>query len=170
MKKKFLIFTAATVAALLCLIGIAGCKPKAKTFEKAGMQITLTSSFNEKEYIGQTVCYQSAKVIVFAVKEEFTSFDSDLTLKAYTTRVLYANNMQFKASFEREGQEYLYFTYEKAVSGQNYYYMATTHKGPDAFWLIQFACFTSDKDKYTESFFKWADSVTFLTADGANET
>ena len=76
MKKKFLIFTAATVAALLCLIGVAGCKAKDKTFEKAGMQITLTTAFSEKEYIGQTACYQSSKVIVTAIKEEFTYFES----------------------------------------------------------------------------------------------
>ncbi|MDE6001582.1 MAG: hypothetical protein K2G96_04620, partial [Clostridia bacterium] len=168
MKKKFLVFTAATVAALLCLIGVVGCKAKAQTFEKEGMQITLTADFTEKEYIGQTVCYQSAKVIVTALKEEFTTIDSSYTIDEYTNMVLRANRFTAE-TYEREGQEYMYFSYEKTVSGQNYYYMATTHKGTDAFWLIQFACFSSDKDKYFDTFLTWADSVTFLTAGGSNE-
>lgn len=168
MKKKLLIFTAAAVAAILCLIGFAGCKAKDKTFEKAGVRITLTTEFTEKEYIGQTVCYQSAKVIVTVLKEEFASIGSSCTLGEYTDMVLQANNFS-AATNGREGREYMYFSYEKSVGGKDYYYIATTHKGPDAFWLIQFACFASDKDKYTDSFFRWADSVTFLTAGGTNE-
>ncbi len=163
MKKKFLIFTAATVVALMCLIGVAGCKAKDKTFEKEGMQITLTTAFTEKEYISQTAYYESKNALVTVLKEDFATIGSSYTLAEYTNLVLRANRFSSE-TYQREGQVYMYFTYEKSVSGNNYFYLATTHKGPDAYWLIQFACFSSKKDKYTETFYKWADSVTFLSA------
>ncbi len=167
MKKKFLALLASLTAVTLCVIGFTGCALE-KTFEKAGMQITLTSKFYEKEILSQTAYYESTDSIVTAVKEEFSIADGveDYTVSDYTDIVLEANNVTANVN-TREGKDYLYFTYEKQVSGKDFYYLATTHKGPDAFWLIQFACLVSDKGSKTETFLKWADSVTFITEEQA---
>ena len=54
-----------------------------------------------------------------------------------------------------------YFVYEKTVSDKRYFYLATTHKSKDAFWLIQFCCDQKDKDEFQEKFLEWADTITF---------
>ncbi|MDE6441804.1 MAG: hypothetical protein K2L12_03510 [Clostridia bacterium] len=161
MKKKICALISA-LTALLCVIGLAGCSTD-KVFEKAGMQITLTSSFHEKELISQTAYYESRMAIVTCLKEEFYLLpgSSSYSISEYTDIVLRNNSLSADVQ-SREGQDYLYFTYEKTVSGNAFFYLATTHKAGDAFWLIQFACYTSQKDNKTETFLKWADTVTFV--------
>lgn len=161
MKRKFKALFIGLLSLLVCLGILAGCS-KEKTFEKAGMQITLTSDFYEKDYVSLTAYYESRSAIVTVTKEEFSLLDGfkNYTLTQYTNTVLKANKLTAEVS-SREGQNYQYFTYEKSVSGKDFYYLATTHKGTDAFWLIQFACEVSDKDSYTETFLGWADTVTF---------
>lgn len=162
MKKKICALISA-LTALLFVIGLAGCSSD-KVFEKAGMQITLTSSFYEKELVSQTAYYESRTALVTCLKEEFSLMYGfgDYTLSEYTNMVMSNNSLHQDVS-EREGQDYLYFTYEKTVSGNDYFYLATTHKADDAFWLIQFACFTSQKENKTETFLDWADTITFVT-------
>lgn len=159
MKKRLLALAVAAVAVLSLLCG---CFSSAKTFEKSGMQITLTSNFVEKEIVSQTAYYESPNAIVTALKEEFSLVPgfSSYSLSKYTDLVL-SNNKLTATKQSREGKEYLYFTYEKTVSGKDFYYLATTHKTTDAFWLIQFACTVDKKEEKTETFLKWADSITF---------
>ena len=165
MKKKLVAFIASAMAVISCVAVIAGCSSP-KTFEKAGMQITLTSSFTEKEIVSQTAYYESTSAIVTVLKEEFTLLPDfeNYTVSQYTDMVLTTNNLTAEKS-TREGKDYMYFTYEKSVSGKDFYYLATTHKGEDAFWLIQFACSVSQKDSKTDTFLGWADTVTFVTAE-----
>ena len=156
MKKKII-----AVVLLLCvsLLAFAACGAD-KEFSTEGMTITLTDQFVEKDVVGQTKVYQSTYVIVTALKEDFTMLPGmeDWTLTYYTNLTLQANHL---AAPVIQTQTYYYFTYEKTVSGQEYFYLATTHKASDAFWLIQFACFKKDKDTYLPKFIKWADSVVF---------
>ncbi len=161
MKKKIVSFLIAVTALVVCLCGFSACASE-KTFEKAGMKITLTSDFYEKELASQTAYYESSSAIVTALKEEFTLMSglSGYSLSKYTDMVL-TNNRISAEKHEREGKEYIYFTYEKTVSGKDFYYLATTHKADDAFWLIQFACVTSDKDEFSAQFLEWADTITF---------
>lgn len=156
MKKKVI-----AVVLLLCatLLVLTACSSP-KEFSVSGMTITLTSQFVEKDVVGQTKCYQSLRVIVTALKESFSTLgvSQSFTLQEYTKAVLAANKI---TATIKTGEKYYSFTYEKNVEGQDYYYFATTHKSGDAFWLIQFACFKSDKETYQPTFEKWADSVVF---------
>lgn len=159
MKKRYI-----ALALLICVTAVAlcGCFDSEKEFSKAGMTITLTSSFVEKEIVSQTAYYESTTSIVTVLKESFSSVSglSNYTLDQYTNAVLTANKLKTEIT-KYEDKEYYSFTYEKELNGKDYYYFATTFKGPDAFWLIQFACTTSNKDKFQDKFVKWADSVTF---------
>lgn len=161
MKKKLIAFVVSLTALVVCVCGLSACASE-KTFEKAGMKITLTSDFYEKELVSQTAYYESPSVIVTALKEEFTLMSglSGYSLSRYTDMVL-TNNGVSAGKHEREGKDYMYFTYEKTVSGKDFYYLATTHKSDDAFWLIQFACAASAKDSKTPTFLGWADTITF---------
>ena len=157
MKKKIVAVVLLLCAALLVLTACFGAD---KDFSVAGMTITLTSQFTEKDMMGQTKYYQSLRAVVTVLKEGFEDLGGaqDWTLTKYTQAVLKANNLK---SGITEGEKYYSFTYEKSLNGQDYYYFATTHKASDAFWLIQFGCLKSEKDKYQPKFEKWADSVTF---------
>lgn len=162
----------AAIAAVVLAVSLAGCfGGSPKTFEKSGMSITLTTAFTEKSIVSQTAYYESRDSIVTVLKEEFSNLNggngSSWTVSKYTDVVLGNNGMSTSAKETREGKDYLYFTFEKTVTGREFYYLATTHKGTDAFWLIQFACLASEKDTMTEKFLGWADSVTFAT-DAAN--
>lgn len=157
MKKKIV-----AVILLLCasLMVFTACFTADKEFSVEGMTITLTNQFTEKDMMGQTKYYQSLRAVVTVLKEEFSELgvSSSYTLRQYTQAVLSANSINASIT---TGEKYYSFTYEKTVNGQNYYYFATTHKASDAFWLIQFGCFQSEKDKYQPSFEKWANSVVF---------
>lgn len=171
MKKKFTLLMLGVVSLIIAVFSIAGCglfDASPKDFEKAGMKITLTDDFYEKSMLSQTAYYESQKAIVVALKEEFTMADglSEWTLDHYTSVTMSGNKLQAE-THQRFEKDYMYFSYEKSVSGKDFYYLATTHKSGDAFWLIQFACEQSDKDKYTEQFLTWADSITF-TATASN--
>lgn len=152
----------AVIAVIVAVCAMLGGCSSPKTFSKAGMSITLNSKFSEQTIVTQTVYYVSVDSVVTGLKEEFTLMPGlkDYTIDRYTSMVL--NNNSLTATVNtREGKDYRWFTYTKEVSGRNYFYLATTHKASDAFWLIQFGCDVSDEGKFTDIFLGWADSVTF---------
>lgn len=131
-------------------------------FSAEGMAITLTNQFDEVSYQGFTQCYESKTVAVFTLKEDFTLMDGleDYTLEDYGLLVVQSNGMD--SSVLRTEKGILYFDYTtQGGDGQDYYYMATLHKGSDAFWLIQFATPASNESKYRDQFLDWAATVDF---------
>ena len=151
------------VVCVLTTVGLVACSffGGEKTFSKAGMSITLTTQFVEKEYVSQTVCYESPTVIVFALKEEFSLAPqvSGWSISKYASTTISVNNLNCEYVIAEGG--YAYFEYEKSVSGNEYTYFATCHKAEDAFWLIQFACFTKNYQKMKDDMVKYANSVAF---------
>ncbi len=163
MKKKILMLLSA-ILVVACILGIAGCGAKEKRFSKAGMHITLTTEFYEKELDGQTAYWESARNIAIALKESYTDAlaENVTTLSEYTDAVITINKIKNADVHTREGKDYLYFTYDRSVSGKNFFYLATTHLyEADSFWLIQFACEAKYKEDRVELFLGWADSVCF---------
>jgi len=138
-------------------------KAKTKEFTKAGMTITLTTDFFEKEIASQTAYYESQKYMVTTLKEEFTIFESygmstDISAKEYAKLVI-DNNMI--ASTIEEKDNLVYFEYEKAVNGKQISYFATVYKSSDAFWLIQFACESKNAEDSQDLFIEWAQTIKF---------
>jgi len=152
MKKRSLI------ALLLCAVMLlaCGCSAKAKTFTASGMTIELTEDFTEKDMLGFTAVYQSDDVLVFALKEEFEILGDEMNLDEYAQLVLDANKLD--EDIKHEG-EHTYFSFEKTVSGKDMTYTAVVFKGEDAYWMIQFACLTSDYAKLEDTIFGYASSV-----------
>ncbi|MBQ8403169.1 MAG: hypothetical protein IJX55_01935 [Clostridia bacterium] len=141
------------------IINVFGSLSKDKTFASDGMSITLTGGFREVEYEGFTVCYDSSKVAVFALKEEFSLVSGleDYTVREYGEAVIDGNN--FSSSLKNDGG-LTYFEY----NGTNdivYNYYAFVFKTDDAFWLIQFATPESEAAEYEAKIFEWAKTITF---------
>lgn len=135
---------------------------KDQDFSVAGMTITLADNFEEMDYEGFTRCYESKSVAVLTLKEAFTLMPGleDYTLEEYAELVLNANGMTMSDLKEQDG--ILYFSYiAEGSSGQDYYYVATLHKGNDGFWLIQFATPATNESKLHDQFIDWAETVKF---------
>lgn len=132
-----------------------------KDFTVNGMQITLTDEFRKQSAAGFTAGYGSKEVAVLVLEEEFSlqAGFGDLTLREYADLVL--KNSGYTTTIKTENGV-TYFEYEATVdNGTVYHYVAAMYKGPDAFWLIQFATEKEDAAAYRDQIFTWAKSVTF---------
>ena len=158
--------TAFILALALAVSLISGCSSSAakpKDFSKAGMTITLTEDFVEKDIISQTAYYESMDSIVTALKEELSDFVQagirpDITLMDYAEIVVAGNG--FEAEINQE-QGLVYFTFDQEVNGKDFSYFATVFETDDSFWLLQFASETKNFEKFEPKFKEWAKSVKF---------
>ncbi len=132
-----------------------------KTFSSQGMQITLNEDFSKDVLDSFTACYSSNDAAVLALKEEFTLMAGleNYTLEQYGQLVLQTNGM---TDFQLQTQDGItFFEYESETDQGTFYYLSTLHKGPDAFWMVQFACDVADADDYVPYFLEWAKSISF---------
>ena len=155
------------IFSLLFLIGlvflVAGCEAKKETYSSNGFKITMHEGFTEKSLASATVYYESMEAILTALKEEFTilaaaGITENSTVEDYLTAVS-ANNQE---TYEiKTSGDIKYFTYEKAVNGKDFYYLAIGYKSNDAFWLVNFAAEKANQAKYEPLFLEWAKTVEF---------
>ena len=134
--------------------------PKDKTFSVSGIEITLTDEFEKEDFSGFDAGYVTNDVMVLLLKEHFSMLpgSKDMTLEAYA-QVVIENNGRKGTMSEENGV--VYFEYTAVSGGETYHYIVTMHKGPDAFWLVQFCTLEADKDEYRDEIFEWAASVNF---------
>ena len=136
---------------------------KPETFSSGGMQITLTSEFEETDMAGFTVCYDSRTAAVFALKESFTLMPGfgDYTLTEYGQLVLDANGFDSTVKLQTtDGLTWFDYVAE-GNDGNDYYYFCVVYKSNDAFWLVQFTTPDGKAETMTDTFVQWAKSVTF---------
>lgn len=161
MKKYLKLFS---LLFIVLLVG-AGCSltAKEKTYSVNGINVTMKDGFYEKELVSLTAYLESSDSIFTALKEEKATLKEagleNITLKEYAEAVVEANGLKEKDIIEKDGLTY--FTYEKEVSGKTYFYLASVYQTNDAFWLVNFACDTKNKDSFQEDFIKWAKTVNF---------
>lgn len=170
-KRGFLIAgIAALVLVAACVVaGIVASSAKPAvgephTYYIDDMQITLTQDFAEFDAQGYERAFDSEHVALMILQEEFTLMEglADYTLVEYGELVL-ANNPNTNNSGLCMENGVLYFEYQKAnqEDGDNYHYIVTMYKGPDAFWLVQYIVNADEAAKYRDHIFDWAASVKF---------
>ncbi len=140
-----------------------GSEVEPKVFSENGMSITLTNEFRQVQMQNYTNCYDSAKVAVFALKEEFALADGfeNYTLEQYGNLVLQNNNL---TSLELKSVDGLTgFEYESTNpdTKDTYMYFSFIYKSKDAFWLVQFATLTENADEYNSKITEWAKNISF---------
>jgi hypothetical protein len=162
--KKVLAFT----LVIVMLFSLTSCMKSGlegdeKIYTYDNMSITLTNGFREMAYAGFTVCYDSADVAVFCIKEPFTMAEGieDLTLEEYADLTLKANATQNPTLHEFDGIPMMKYTYHNEETDVTYAYISAMYKSGDAFWAIQFACAADVYDENEATFIKWAKSVVF---------
>ena len=165
--KKIIRLTALTLALFAIAACIAGCallEPEDKVFTAEELSITLNDGFAEQDLITQTAYYVSKDAIVTALKEPTAGIaGAPKNVKEYAELVCTVNSLTESAITEKA--DYASFTYEKEVNGKDFFYYARCYQNGSDFWLVQFACETKNKDAFTETFGKWADSINFTTTD-----
>ena len=156
----------ALIIVLMAALFLSGCalfEASPKTFTKAGMSITLTDRFTERDYVSFTAVYDSQYVAVFVLKEEFTLFEGSAlgknsSLNDYANAVILANGLDVSPVTE---DGLTFFTYQKENNGTDCTYFATVHKSDDAFWLIQFSAKTEQYESQKDNILTYAKSVSF---------
>lgn len=150
---------------LVTLFSLVACgEPQPKDFTCQGMTITLTDAFKENTQGGYTVCYETATVAVFVLKEAFTlqAGLGDKTVEEYAAMVKQSNAARNPSDISTEnGLVSMEYSFTNESTGDTYKYFSTMFKGSDAFWLVQFACKEASYDANKSDFIGWAKSVTF---------
>ena len=131
--KKILMGLFCVFAAVL----LVGCEDvelsNAKEFKEEGFSITLTEDFYKKDIVNATYYYESLDSIAMALKEEFSNLEAvgiteDSSIEDYTKLVLANNKMTEDKIKYSDDKDYIYFEYEKEVSGSNMYYLGVVKK------------------------------------------
>ena len=133
------------------------------TYGNGDFSIMLDESFTEKNYQSYTVCYESANMVIFVLKESFSlmnGLNSYSTLQ-YAGLLREANSTHSPTAISTEDDlisfEYGYFNKDENIT---YTYFTTAHKGYDAFWTVQFACKTENFESLKPDMIKYAKSIT----------
>lgn len=153
---------------LLLVVLLTGCsflKEEEKTYKVNGIKITMANDMIEKDLVSQTAYLEGNEVIFTALKETLTDLNQvgiteESSLKDYANLILTGNKLDAKL-IEDETNNITYFTYEKEISGKNFYYLASVYKTNDAFWLTNIACEKKNEEKYKDKFLKWASTIEF---------
>ena len=141
--------------------------PALQDFSKAGMTVTLTEEFYEKEHMGYTTCFLSDDIAVFVLKEEYTLFEntdfsSASTLEEYAGLVWNANQFTGNVPLTTDG-DLKYFEYDYTANGNSYTYRTYVFKSADAFWLVQFASLSEHYEALSRTMHGYAATVRFDT-------
>ena len=134
-----------------------------KEFSSKGMSITLTDEFVKADIENFTVTYDSKKVAVFALKEEFTLVQGfeDYTLEQYGNLVIQNNRLSSSKLESIDGLIGFDYEFTNPDTKETYKYLSFVYKSSDAFWLVQFATLIENADEYSSKIVEWAKTISF---------
>lgn len=149
----------------ICILLI-GCKSdenKEKTYTSNGLSITMKEGLLEKTNENFEVYFEASDMIFMGNKETFeelaiVNLGANSTVEEYLDVIISVNG---ESSGKLKDGNLNYFTYEREVNGNKFFYVGSVYKANDAFWLCNFACLYEDKAVYEDLFIKWAKTVNF---------
>lgn len=166
-RKGLVVFLASFLAGLFIFFAgynlIFNPVPKEKTFSSDEMTITLTNEFKKAEADGYIDVYDSKKIAVFSLKEEFALFDGleNYTPKQYCDMAIQNNNLESSKTKTSDGLTYFEYDAVNTDTNKTYHYFVYVYKTDDAFWMVQFALLKQNADKYAPKIAKYAKSIVF---------
>ena len=90
------------------------------------------------EFSNFTFTLDGNNLAIFGQRDEFTQFEVfEITAMEYAKALISANNHNCQPITRSNGQ-YVYYSYEATVDGQQFKYVAGCYKGIKAMWLVQF--------------------------------
>ena len=139
--------------------------PSPKAFRADEMEITLTDEFKIREEKGVLAAFNTNEVIVFITKEDFVTYEN---LREYTVPQygnIYVRLLGFydtPVNIDHDNN-LVSFTYERTDNDLTYHNTIFIYKTEDAFFRVQFVTDKKDVEKYKETIFDFAKSVSFPT-------
>lgn len=157
MKKKSLYTLLIIIAIFVC-----GCSSDPKNFTIGDLTITLNKGFEEQTDSNFDIYIVSDDIIFTAVNEtqsdvEYSGYEIN-SLKDYSLEIAELNKVD-KNTIEQR-QDYYYFVNKGLNSGANYTYVHCMFEGRSSYWICEFVCKTKNYDRFKDTIFKWADSIT----------
>lgn len=157
--------TAALLFALILTLSLTCCGGSSfKTYDMGGgVSIDMDSGMSKDQAEGYTYYYHNNYSGALVLKESFSDFTAagiDVTtysLEDYAELIRVTNDM--KDGFKKDVNGNLVMTYALTVNSQEFFYYVTVREGSDAFWLINFFCLNSQKDKYQPRFEAWNNTI-----------
>lgn len=133
-------------------------------FSKAEMTITLTDDFHESSRPGYTVCYESKKTAVIALKEysSLLYFYNVNSLYSYGNRVIINNNLYSSVTLQsKNGLTYFEYESHNYQTNDDFCIFAVIFETSDSYWLVQFVTLKKDYNSQKEAMIDWAKSIKF---------
>jgi len=138
-------------------------KPKAKTFTKSGLSITLTDQFKESTEEPFTAVYLNDKqgVAVMTSKETVPAV-YNLTLTQYANLLIEASGQTVKNS-GLQGDKYVFeYEFTNPDNKITYYYRVYIYNpAANDFWVVDFSTPVELWEKRVSSIDKWAGTIEF---------
>ena len=136
----------------------------AKVFACEELRITLTNDYAEEESVnGYTGVYESSDSAVFILRED-KSMLPDVDMDQYVELVHEANanaGREVGDVHRKDGIPLFEYEFTNPDSNNTFAYYTTMFESEEAFWLVQFTCFSADYKGMVSRFHTFARSVTF---------
>ena len=128
------------------------------------MEITLSKDYQKATLANATWYYTSPDGIAMGVRSSKEDIEKSgleaNSAQDYAEAYIRANNIPGSPKVNSK-DNYLYFEYNRKVSGTDYSYLTCVFDNNDEFWLVNFACYKELYNEYKNDFFESADSVVF---------
>jgi len=156
-----------TLVCMLCLL-CCGCSgPNADTLQsytaQTGITLQMQAGMRLSAEDSVSCLYSGQSCMMSALREEFADYaqmghdPQAMTVEDYAHLVQQANDLQQTFLPDENGN--LHVTYTNTSGNTEYFYYATVRKGSDAFWVVNFACNSRQKDAYLPLFIRWSDTI-----------
>ena len=136
----------------------------AKDFACEELRITLTNDYAEEESVnGYTGVYESSDSAVFILRED-KSMLPGVDMDQYVELVHEANanaGREVGDVHRKDGIPLFEYEFTNPDSNNTFSYYTTMFESEEAFWLVQFTCFSADYKDMVSRFHTFARSVTF---------
>ncbi|MBO7701207.1 MAG: hypothetical protein IIZ17_08010 [Eubacteriaceae bacterium] len=161
MNRKNITKILAVAVMLILVASAAACGSSAPKQEKTqvadtgtGLKITLPESLQKDSMDGFDLFYYNDEFMVSVITESNelltnAGFDlSNLDLKGYSDLVAQANGVDFTQNADGN---YI-AEYDRTLTDGDFHYYTTVAQGPQGYYVVTFACFADEQDKYVPVF------------------
>ncbi len=147
------------------LMGLAtSCGEATQVVKSEGMEITLSKEYKKATLANATWYYTSPDGLAMGIRSKKDDVEKSgleaNSVQDYAEAYIKANSIPGSPKVKTKGN-YVYFKYNRKVSGTDYSYLNCVYDNDDEFWLVSFACYKELYSSYEKDFFESADSVVF---------
>ena len=167
MSKSFKISILILVSVLMMSF-LTACGDKTQTIKSEDMEIKLSREYQKSTLANATWYYTSPDGIAMGIRSLKDDVEkSGLEVNSdqdYAEAYIRANSVPGfpKVQSSESDTDYVYFKYNRKVSGTDYSYLTCVYDNDDEYWIVNFACYKELYKDYEGDFFESADSVTFI--------